>query len=398
MPHRRPASRLLRRMRRPRLLIALATIAGSLLGLLSLLPPGENAAVSATASPTAPVSRRGLTARVTLDGRLERPDTRALYWLQAPPPSTQPEPDPSAAIQAAQTDATGTDTGGTLTALVSQGTRVDTGDVAFRIDDRPHVVMLGDDVAYRDLAEGVADGPDVAQLEENLAALGFTDAGQLGVDEHFDDHTTAAVQDWQTRLGVEATGSVALGDVLFLPQPATVVATAATVGDPVPPGARLLDVAADTLVATGALPVGQRGNVRKGSAATITLTDGSTVSGSVLTVGRDATRAEEASITESNVELTIQLNSTDSAAAVDAADVTIAVTTATRGAVLAIPVAAVLDGGDGQTAVQVPSGDAARPVPVETGLAAGGYVEIAPGAVDEGDPVLLPGPNPATSP
>jgi peptidoglycan hydrolase-like protein with peptidoglycan-binding domain len=398
MPHLRPGSRILRSLRRPRLLGTLAIIAGSLLGLLSLLQPGEDAAVSATASPTAPVSRRGLTARVTLDGRLERADTRALYWLEPPPPFTRPEGDPSAAKQAAPTDATGTDTGGTLTALVSQGTRVDTGDVVFRIDDRPSVVMLGDDVAYRDLAEGVVDGPDVAQLEENLAALGFTDAGQLDVDEHFDDHTTAAVQDWQTRLGVEATGSVALGDVLFLPQPATVVATAATVGDPVQPGARLLDVTADTLVATGGLPVGRRSSVRKGSAATVTLTDGSTVNGSVLTVGSDATRAEEAPITESNVEITIQLNSTDSAAAVDAADVTMAVTTATRGAVLAIPVAAILDGGDGQTAVQVPSGEAARPVPVETGLAAGGYVEIARGALDEGDAVLLPGPNPATSP
>jgi hypothetical protein len=83
------------------------------------------------------------------------------------------------------------------------------------------------------------------------------------------------------------------------------------------------------------------------------------------------------------------------------ADASMAVTTATRADVLAVPVAAIVDGGDGgdgEAAVRVPGGDGDPPavVDVDDGLSAGGYVEIAEGAVEEGDTVVLPGHEPET--
>jgi hypothetical protein len=86
-----------------------------------------------------------------------------------------------------------------------------------------------------------------------------------------------------------------------------------------------------------------------------------------------------APIADSTVEITVQLDATDSPAAVDRADVTVAVTTATRSRVLTVPVAAIVDGGDGRTAVVVPAdggdgdkGEAHELVVFEPGLSAGG--------------------------
>jgi peptidoglycan hydrolase-like protein with peptidoglycan-binding domain len=299
------------------------------------------------------------------------------------------------------TAADGDTTTHTLTSLAAGGQELAAGDVLFAVDDQPTVLMLGADAAFRDLADGVDDGPDVAQLEQNLAALGYTDGGDLVVDEHFDDATTAAVDDWQETLGVEATGTVELGDVVFLPDPVTVAATKATVGDLVDPGAHLLDVSAETLVAVGAVPVRLLGEIVEGSAATITLADGTPVPGTIRAIGDQATRDAETPVADSTVELTVQLDASDSPAAVNFAAVTLAVTTANRSNVRTVPVAAVVDGGDGQTSVRVPadgdvaiaggSRDGERLVDFDPGLSAGGYVEVLDGVLPEGASVLLPG-------
>jgi peptidoglycan hydrolase-like protein with peptidoglycan-binding domain len=305
--------------------------------------------------------------------------------------STPAQPDQTSPT-AGTSDGSG-QTAQTLTALAATGQDLAAGDVLFAIDNRPAVMMLGTDAAYRDLTEGVDDGPDIAQLGDNLAALGFTADGQLTADQHFDAATTAAVEDWQSSLGVQPTGTVELGDVVFLPDPVTVVAANGAVGDPVQAGAHLLDVTGETLLAVAGVPVRILDEVAAGTPATITLADGTTVTGAVRAVGDDATRAADTPVEESTVEVTVQLDATDSPSAVDFADVTLAVTTATRNDVLTVPVAAIVDDGDGKTAVHVPSDDADRLVTVDAGLAAGGYVEITEGALAEGDPVLLPGPD-----
>lgn len=283
----------------------------------------------------------------------------------------------------------------TVTAVATEGERVEHGDVLFGIDGRPTVLLAGTQPAFRELHEGVDDGADVAQLEENLVELGFADGGDLTVDEHFDAVTTAAVEAWQRALGVEATGRVALGDVVFSPAPVTVTATDAAVGGPVSPGEHILDVTGETLLAVGSLPAHLLGEVDEGSPVSITLADGDTVSGAVRSIASEATRPDGAEVTESTVELDVQLDTTDSSAASEGADASLAVTTATRTGVLTVPVAAIVDGGDGQTAVRVPKGDdAGVPIEIGAGLSAGGYVEIADGPLDEGDTVLLPGPEP----
>jgi hypothetical protein len=102
---------------------------------------------------------------------------------------------------------------GTITWLPAEGDVIDRGGRLFAVDGQPVVLMYGDVPAYRDLASGVSDGPDVKQLESNLDALGF-DPGS--VDDHFTSTTAEAVAGWQDSLGIESTGEIELGRVVFM--------------------------------------------------------------------------------------------------------------------------------------------------------------------------------------
>ncbi|GAA3899666.1 peptidoglycan-binding protein [Microbacterium invictum] len=103
---------------------------------------------------------------------------------------------------------------GTVTeVVVAAGDEVQQGSVLYRVDERPVVVAQGDVPAYRPIESGVR-GDDVAQLQRMLDALGFYSGD---IDGRAMWSTTAAVRAWQKSLGVEQTGTVGVGDVIFVP-------------------------------------------------------------------------------------------------------------------------------------------------------------------------------------
>lgn len=109
---------------------------------------------------------------------------------------------------------------GTVTAVAEVGTVLERGSIIVEIDQEPTVVFRGVVAPWRDLEDGVDDGADVRQLEENLAALGFTDDGELVIDQEFDGSTENAVEAWQESLGQDADGVVEVADLVLLPGPA----------------------------------------------------------------------------------------------------------------------------------------------------------------------------------
>jgi peptidoglycan hydrolase-like protein with peptidoglycan-binding domain len=127
---------------------------------------------------------------------------------------------------------------GTLTALPAPGQEVRRGQPVLRVDGTPVLLFYGTTPAWRTLAAGVTDGADIAELEANLVVLGHTHSLGLRVDEHFSAATAVAVRRWQAAAGLPQTGSVPLGQVVFLPGPLRVTATGGTLGGPVEPGAR----------------------------------------------------------------------------------------------------------------------------------------------------------------
>ncbi|HZO06614.1 MAG TPA: peptidoglycan-binding domain-containing protein [Solirubrobacterales bacterium] len=122
---------------------------------------------------------------------------------------------------------------GTVTALPSVGDKVEHGEQLYALAGEPVLLMYGEVPAYRTLAEGIEDGPDVEQLEQNLAALGYEPGT---VDEEFSSSTASAISAWQEETGLEATGEVELGRVAFLPGPRRVTQVEATLGEAIGSG------------------------------------------------------------------------------------------------------------------------------------------------------------------
>jgi peptidoglycan hydrolase-like protein with peptidoglycan-binding domain len=102
---------------------------------------------------------------------------------------------------------------GGIVTWVTQQVSANDGAVIATIDLRPVVVAEGEIPAFRDLGPGVK-GQDVDQLQRFLVRLGITD---FEPDGDYGSATVIAVKAWQLVLGAEETGTVALGDILWVP-------------------------------------------------------------------------------------------------------------------------------------------------------------------------------------
>lgn len=103
---------------------------------------------------------------------------------------------------------------GVVTAVtVAAGDEVSQGAVLYFVDERPVVIAQGAVPMYRMIGEK-AVGTDVAQLQQLLAALGHYDGG---ADGEAGWGTITAIKAWQKSLGLEATGTVGVADIIFVP-------------------------------------------------------------------------------------------------------------------------------------------------------------------------------------
>jgi peptidoglycan hydrolase-like protein with peptidoglycan-binding domain len=281
---------------------------------------------------------------------------------------------------------------GTFTRLPDAGSVLKRGQTLYAVDNLPVVLMYGALPAWRTLTEGVDDGPDVHQLEQNLSDLGFANAANLTVDDHFTSATTAAVKRWQHALGLPETGQVDLGRVVFLPGPARVSAVHPTVGGPAQPGGAVLDTTSTTKVVTVALDASRTYLVKPGDAVQITLPDQKVVAATVTDVGKVATAGNNNNGSSSNptVKITIALADPAAGGDLDQAPVQAGITTDSRHNVLVVPVNALLALAEGGYAVEATDGTASHMVPVTTGLFANGNVEVSGSGLQAGTKVKVP--------
>ncbi|MGZ6570918.1 MAG: peptidoglycan-binding protein [Solirubrobacteraceae bacterium] len=119
---------------------------------------------------------------------------------------------------------------GTITWLPPIGRVIKPGQVLYRVDGAPVILFNGTLPAYRDLSEADTDGPDIEQLKRNLRGLGFDPDHQMTIDQTFDAATAAAVERWQESVGEAQTGSITLGQIVFLPGTQRVTAVDAQLG------------------------------------------------------------------------------------------------------------------------------------------------------------------------
>lgn len=96
---------------------------------------------------------------------------------------------------------------------IEPGEEVAPGATLFTVALRPVVIAQGEVPMFRQIADG-AVGDDVGQLQVMLTELGhYRDV----IDARVGPRTTAAIRRWQGELGVEKTGVVELGDLVFVP-------------------------------------------------------------------------------------------------------------------------------------------------------------------------------------
>jgi hypothetical protein len=119
---------------------------------------------------------------------------------------------------------------GTITSLPNVGQLVKPGQTLYHVSGAPVVLFNGTTPAYRDLTSGDSNGPDILQLNRDLRSLGFDPDHQIALNDTWQDATTTAVESWQSALGQTETGTVTLGQIVFLPGPQVITSVDTDLG------------------------------------------------------------------------------------------------------------------------------------------------------------------------
>jgi hypothetical protein len=290
---------------------------------------------------------------------------------------------------------------GTVTAVPTAGQVVQQGQVLFGVDGSPVVLLFGSTPAWRDLSQG-SSGPDVVQLNNDLLALGDASTAQItpGADS-FTSETATAVKHLQGALGASQTGTLALGQVVFLPRAARITTLSANLGGQIAAGQAVLQATSTARQVTVALDASQQSEVKVGDQVTITLPNNQPTPGVVALVGTVATTAPSTSgSTNSGASnnpptVTVEVNPADPTATGnwDQAPVRVAITTATVNNALVVPVNSLLALAGGGYAVEVVGRNATNHlVTVSLGIFddAAGLVQVSGPGLTSGERVVVP--------
>ena len=219
-------------------------------------------------------------------------------------------------------------------------------------------------------------GKDVRQLNRNLRALGYNTLKALQRDK-----------------GLAATGTLALGDAVFLPKPVRIAKVTGELGGSARPGAQVAQATSDTLEVQVNLDASQQGEVKKGDRAQITLPGNKSVTGKVERLGRVArTAGKDDAVGDATIPAYISLDEPKQARGLDRAPVQVDITTKGVESALSVPVTALVGKSGGGFAVEVVRDGGRRElVAVELGLfdTTDGRVQVE-GDLAEGDQVVVP--------
>jgi hypothetical protein len=296
--------------------------------------------------------------------------------------------------------------GGVYTWLPEPGVVIRQDQPVYSVGNQQVPLLYGSVPAYREFDVGMSDGADVGQLTRDLIALGY--GAGLTRGDHYSSATAATVQRWQRALGLQATGTIPLGEVVFEPGPIRVTSVTPSVGSP-SQGGTVLTATSTTPNVVIDLDVSEDYLVKPGDAVTVVLPDGtSTVGGHIETVGTVATCpggggigtasgsggespcSSNGSDNTPTVTVTIGLDSTPSEATLDQAPVNVNITTQRVGNVLAVPVSALLALAGGGYGVDVVTGKTSHLTGVTTGLYSDTLVQVSGSGITVGTLVEVP--------
>jgi peptidoglycan hydrolase-like protein with peptidoglycan-binding domain len=331
---------------------------------------------------------------------------------------------------------------GTFTWLPAVGAVIGRGGTLFRINEEPVALMYGSVPAYRALKAGVSDGPDVAQLNANLIALGFDRSGAISDEDRFGEATTEAVRRWQSSEGLPQTGEIMLGRVVFAPGARRVTALKAVLGEDPPgnseppaksspakkgpakssssqkeaskesPAAKegskapkesgpspaaapkaVLVTSSTRQIVQLSVKASQQQLAHIGERAPVTLPDGRVVGAHITSVGTVAESSEaerNGGGGGENATISVALALDHPVRRLDKAPVSVELVKSVRRDVLAVPATALIATAGGGYAIEVIEGARRVALAVTPGMFANGYVEIHGSGVRDGLTVTEP--------
>jgi hypothetical protein len=368
------------------------TVTGGLVALSSARQP--ILAAQERPANTVKVEKRTLSAMVSLDGTLT-------YRARS-------DGSPYSVINQAQ---------GTYTELPVLGQVISQGQVLYRVNDSPVVLLHGSTPAYRALSAGWT-GADVAELNADLVALGYATSAQLSpTSANFGSATMTAVEKLQAALGMTQNGTLSLGQAVFEPTDVRVTTLSAPLGGSTQSGQTVMQATSTTRQVRVALDASHQSEVAVGDTVTITLPNNRATPGVVSSIGTVATCPSSSASgsgsssssatpgtaicssgsTGNSVTPTITVDVTPSDPAAtgtwDQAPVQVTVTTASVPSALVVPVTALLARSSGGYAVEVvvPQGTH-QLVSVSLGLFddAAGLVQVTGSKLAAGQEVVVP--------
>jgi hypothetical protein len=276
----------------------------------------------------------------------------------------------------------------TFTHVPNAGEIVRRGQPLCSVNGEPVLLLYGPTVATRAYTAGMSPGPDVAELNLNLDALGYAH-GLTG--DAFTSATAVAIGRLQATHAEPRTGALLLGAVIFEQGPVRVrsVSPTVAVGSEVTAGPLLSATSVRRQVSLQ-LDAGLEGQVKVGDPVTITLPDNQTTPGRISYVSPVASNGQNGPMIQ------VDAVPTDPAATgdLDQAPVNVSITTASVSNVLVVPVDALLAFAHrGYVVEEAGAGDRHRLVAVTTGLFddADGLVQVSGSGLAVGQRVVVPG-------
>jgi hypothetical protein len=299
----------------------------------------------------------------------------------------------------------------TFTWLPSAGQTIRQGQAVYQVSGTPVLLLYGNVPAYRDLSEGMT-GADVTELNTDLVTLGYASAAALGPRsgwDYFSGETAYALGLLQAHRGLTVTGTLPLGQAVFLPGAIEVtgLGSGAVPGAPVTSGATVLTASSLTPVVTMDLDASLQTQVAVGNKVSITLPDGSVTPGVISSVsttpsapsgnsgnnpGNNSGGNSGGSSGAATITVVVSLSDPKLAGGLNQAPVEVTITTGAVSNVLIVPVDALLAQPGGSYAVEVTGPGGHHLVKVSPGLFddAAGTVQVT-GNLTPGQRVVVPG-------
>jgi hypothetical protein len=281
---------------------------------------------------------------------------------------------------------------GTLTWLPSVGQIIPEGGVLYRVDGAPVILLSGKVPFYRALSDGMS-GADVEQLNRDLVGLGYATSAELSpTSDDFSGATVDALESLQDHLGVTETGTLALGQAVFLPvQRLRITNVAGTLGGGAGQGAPLLTGSSARRVVSIELDAAEQTDVAVGDRVTITLPDNANTPGVVTSIGTVASASQNGG--SPTVPVSVRPLDPSATGSIDQAPVDVAITTGSVNNALVVPVDALLAlSGGGYAVEEVSPAGRHQLVGVSLGLFddASGMVQVGGPGLAVGQRVVVP--------